>query len=444
MNTPLCDFVRSYAESAPLRLHMPGHKGDTILGAEPLDITEIPGADSLFEATGILAKSEKNASKLFGAHTFYSAEGSSLSLRAMLFLACLSAKEQGKRPVIAAGRNAHKTFLSAAALLDFEIRWLTARGPSYLTCPVTPETLEEDLNRMPNVTAVYVTSPDYLGNTLDLEGISALCKKRNLLFLCDNAHGAYLKFLSPSRHPMDLGADLCCDSAHKTLPVLTGGAYLHLNKTLPESLIGQARSALALFASTSPSYLILQSLDAANRICADTFPNHLSTAVRSVEILKQDLLRQGFSLLGDEPLKLTVTAKTYGYTGTELSEYLATQGIVCEFADPDAVVMMFSPTQAEFACRKLQASLSRLKRKPPIRTAPPAPSDHRQACSVREAMLSPSEELPVDRCIGRILASPSVGCPPAVPIAVCGEELTEADTEAFRYYGIRTCRVVKK
>ncbi|MBO5122976.1 MAG: amino acid decarboxylase, partial [Oscillospiraceae bacterium] len=110
MTTPICDFARRYAERHALRLHMPGHKGCGFLGVEQWDITEIDGADSLYEAAGIIRESEDNASALFGAPTFYSTEGSSQCIRAMLYLVALHAKKQGKRPRILAGRNAHKTF----------------------------------------------------------------------------------------------------------------------------------------------------------------------------------------------------------------------------------------------------------------------------------------------------------------------------------------------
>ena len=95
MNTPICDFVRDYAASGTARLHMPGHKGAPVLGMETLDITEITGADSLYEADGIIAESERNAGELFGADTFYSTEGSSQCIRAMLYLAALHARGQG-------------------------------------------------------------------------------------------------------------------------------------------------------------------------------------------------------------------------------------------------------------------------------------------------------------------------------------------------------------
>ena len=124
MKTPICDFVKEYTKKSPLRMHMPGHKGASVLGVENIDITEIDGADDLYHADGIIKESELNAGSIFGANTFYSTEGSSLSIRAALYLAVKHAKAQGVKPIIAAGRNAHKVFLSSAALLDFDIVWI--------------------------------------------------------------------------------------------------------------------------------------------------------------------------------------------------------------------------------------------------------------------------------------------------------------------------------
>ena len=213
MNTPICDFVRDYAAAQPVRLHMPGHKGRG--EAERLDITEIPGADVLYHPTGIILESERNAAALFGSRrTVYSAEGSSLSIRAMLFLAMQDSLQKGKKPRIAAGRNAHKVFITAAALLNLDVQWLYPEtGGDLLSCNITPEGLEEALSAGEPVTAVYITSPDYLGNVADIAGLSRVCRRHGCLLLVDNAHGAYLRFLPGERHPMAQGADLCCDSA---------------------------------------------------------------------------------------------------------------------------------------------------------------------------------------------------------------------------------------
>ena len=172
----------------------------------------------------------------------------------MIYLTAIYAKQQGRRLLIAAGRNAHKTFLSAAALNDADVMWLQpARQESYLSCTIGAEELDEILSRSPEKpVAVYLTSPDYLGNTADIGALAQVCHKHGALLAVDNAHGAYLRFLPQSRHPMDLGADLCCDSAHKTLPALTGAAYLHLSGEMDCILGSQAKNAMMIFGSTSP------------------------------------------------------------------------------------------------------------------------------------------------------------------------------------------------
>ena len=224
METPIADFVRRYADSGMVRAHVPGHKGKSLLGCEALDITEIRGADSLYEADGIIRRSESCAGELFGSgRTVYSTEGSSQCIRAMLYLALICGN--GSRTIVAA-RNVHRAFLYAAALLDFEIVWLwPEQSTSLCSCPVSPDALERTLTELPAPpAAVYLTSPDYLGGMADISALAEVCRKHSTPLAVDNAHGAYLRFLEPSRHPLDLGAALCCDSAHKTLPVLTGVA----------------------------------------------------------------------------------------------------------------------------------------------------------------------------------------------------------------------------
>ena len=445
MNTPICDFVRDYAAGEPLRLHMPGHKGKGLLGMEAWDITEVRGADSLYEADGIIRESEENASRLFGCETLYSTEGSSQCIRAMLYLAALHARQQGRRPLIAAGRNAHKTFVSAAALLDLDVLWLCpARPDSYLLCPLDAEQLDDVLSRASEKpAAVYVTSPDYLGNCLDVAALAAVCRRHDVLLLVDNAHGAYLKFLPRSRHPVDLGADLCCDSAHKTLPALTGGAYLHLGSHAPAICREQARQALALFGSTSPSYLILQSLDAVNGYLAGAYRQRLREFAEQMEKLKDRLTAHGYVLRGDEPLKLTLDAKAYGYGGTELANLLRNRGIECEFADPDFLVAMATPETRDDGLRRLETALLEIAKKPAIPDAPPAFHLPERVMSMREAALSPCETVPISESMGRVLAATTVGCPPAVPIVVSGERIDAEAAACFRYYGLETCTVVE-
>ena len=426
-------------------MHMPGHKGKPGTGPEADDITEIRGADELYCPRGIIRESEENAAALFGAaRTVYSAEGSSLCIRAMLYLACLRAVEKGIPCRILAGRNAHRTLVSAAALLNLEIDWVyPGSGEGLLSCAVSTDRIVRALDEKAYM-AVYLTTPDYLGGMIDLAGIAAACRKRNVPLLVDNAHGAYLKFLRPDRHPLTLGADVCCDSAHKTLPCLTGAAYLHFSRKAPEDWRRQAEQALAMFGSTSPSYLILQSLDHANALLAGDYPEKLQRAAEKTQALKGRLSALGWAVPGSEPMKLTIDAASGGYTGEELREALSAAGIECEFSDPDAVVLMPSAETGAKEWAKLEKTLEGILLRSPIVVKRPEPARAERVMSIRQALMSPREELPAEQAAGRVLADAYMGCPPAVPILIAGERITESAVLWFRYYGITTCMVVRE
>ena len=143
MDTPICDFVKKYVKNKTYRLHMPGHKGKSLLGIEKFDLTEIDGADCLYSANGIIKKSQLNAGTLFGCHSFYSTEGSSLSIRAMLYLALKHNAGKSVNPYVLATRNAHKSFISALGLLNLGVKWIYPKKEnSYVSCSVEVEQLE--------------------------------------------------------------------------------------------------------------------------------------------------------------------------------------------------------------------------------------------------------------------------------------------------------------
>ena len=445
MKTPIVDFVKQYAESDVSRFHMPGHKGKTLLGCEALDITEIDGADVLYSACGIIEKSEEFTSSLFHtAHTFFSAEGSSLSIKAMLGIIKSNAKN-GEKPLILAARNVHKAFIYASALLDLDVAWLYPKATTPLcACPITAEDVEiaiQSAHRKPH--AVYLTSPDYLGGIQDIRGISDVCKKHDIPLLVDNAHGAYLAFLEENRHPIALGATMCCDSAHKTLPVLTGGAYLHVSKDAPKSFLKSARSMLSLFASTSPSYLILQSLDLCNRYLDECYAEKLSVCVKRINTLKKSVAKNGIHFKEGEPLKLVLETKPLGYTGDEMASYLHENKIEIEFADPDFAVFMITPENSDTDFAKLERVLMALPKK--AAKTKPFPSSitrAQNAISIREAVFAPRKTVSVTDAEGLICASPLVSCPPAVPIVMSGEIITGEAIERFRYYGTEYVDVI--
>lgn len=438
MNTPICDFIDRYIEREPLRFHMPGHKGEGDM--ERFDITEIDGADSLFEASGIILESERNAGSIFDAHTFYSCEGSSLSIRAMVYLALTYGKLYNRDARIIAARNAHKSFLYACGVLNVDICWLESGCEGYLSAEVSASDVEEAIrsgNGLP--LAVYITTPDYLGKITELREIADVCKKYNVLLLVDNAHGAYLKLAG--MHPIDMGADMVCDSAHKTLPVLTGGAYLHVNKNAPEYLYCNAKNAMAVFASTSPSYLILRSLDKAN-VYLGTLKMRLEHFVPFKEMICSKLVENGYELYGNEPLKITVKTKPYGYSGAEFKDILKKKNITVEFYDPDFCVFMLTPNKTKLMA--LAEVLLAIPKREPINVPMPLRRVPERVMSVGEALLCPEEKISVKNALGRVLASPSVACPPAVPVIACGERIDDWAQAVFEYYGIRELTVVKE
>lgn len=445
MNTPICDFVKKYAASGATRLHMPGHKGKNFIGIESLDLTEIDGADDLYHPRGIILESEANASRLYGARTFYSTEGSSLCIRAMVYLAIKRARKNNRKPFILAGRNAHKSFLYACALVGADIKWIFSDNQTYHACKVGAEKLNDVLSALnEKPCAVYITSPDYLGNTADIKGLSEVCRKHGVLLLVDNAHGAYLKFLEKSLHPIDLGADMCASSAHKTLPCLTGGAYLQLSEAASVAFASQAKNAMSAFGSTSPSYLVLEALDNLNAYLANGYAEALKKTIFRIDRLKSKLSEVGFRICGDEPLKLTLSPKEYGYTGKEIDAYLQKNSIVCEFCDEDFIVFMFTPETEKETFDKLENLLVSLPLREKITRIPPSPGIPEKTLSVKDAFLSDSEVIPVKEAKGRILSTVSLSCPPAIPIAVSGEVIDEKILRCFEYYEIAECEVVKQ
>ena len=442
MKTPIVSFLKSYQEKSPVRMHMPGHKGAGILGFEGMDLTEIYGADELFAAEGIIKESEQNASSLFGCPTYYSTQGSTLCIQTMCTILCQDAKSKGKKPKILAGRNAHRSFIHAAALLDFEIEWLYGKS-DYLSCKIHAEDLEKAIiESLP--TAVYLTNPDYLGNLLDIQSLASVCKKHNVLLAIDNAHGAYLRFLEPSLHPIDLGADLCCDSAHKTLPVLTGGAYLHLSESLNQVWKNDVKHFMEYFSSTSPSYLIMASLDATNEVLDTTFKKSLSECIQRVDGLKNTLTQHGYTILFGEPMKITISTKEFGYTGNEIANLLMECDIYPEFYDSDYIVLMPSPYNTKDDLKRLETCLCGIDRKPILINKPPKLEQSKKAMNVRQALFSSSITLDVSKSLGQVCSSVSVSCPPAILPVIPGEVISESSIEVMKYYGIETVRVVKE
>ena len=308
---------------------------------------------------------------------------------------------------------------------------------------------------------VYITSPDYLGGVQDIAALAEVCKDFGVPLLVDNAHGAYLRFLPQGgQHPIALGAAMCCDSGHKTLPVVTGGAYLHLGKNAPVQDEAAVRNALALFGSTSPSYLILQSLDKCNQVLSEGYPLRLLQCCGHLTRLRRELNEaaaakhcSGPLALESEPLKVTLDAAVLGLSGTELAEKLRAAKIECEYADPRYLVLMFTPDNPPQDFERLSAAVLRIAEElaGPVTLPEETAGEfaelerglHRR-CTIRQAVFAPQEQLPAEQAVGRICAMPTVSCPPAIPIVVSGEQITPAAAAWMKRYHVEEVSVIRE
>lgn len=428
ISTPIDDFLRDYAGKNPLRCHMPGGKGEN----SPFDITEINGADSLFESSGIIAESEKNAARLFGAgKTLYSCGGSTLSVQTMLAL--VKAKNPEKRRVIA-GRYCHKSLISACVLLDLEVDWILPEG--YLSCRVSAEKIREKIGT--GTLCVFLQSIDYYGGNCDIESVSQICRNRDIPLLVDNAHGAYLVFTE--NHPLKLGADMTADSGHKTLPCLTGCGYLHIREG--SVFADRAKEIMGMFGSSSPSYLMLQSLDLCNRFI-DERRDRAERVFKEIRRLKSALLNLGFGLYESDPMRITVDGFGAGYGGFELNEILEKKNIYCEYCDNRYVVLLFSVSQKFEDFGKILKAFEEIPVKGGIESNEIEFELPKAAVSPKEAVFAPSRLVPLKTAEGKICGEIRCGCPPCVPLVMPGEVYSEKCLQMLEGYGVKEVRALE-
>ncbi len=435
-------FVNEYAESNISRFHMPGHKGRLICGAEGFDITEICGADSLYDADGIIAQSENKCAEAFGsAKTCYGAEGSSQTIKAALLML---RRFFGRDIKLLSSRSCHRAFLDGCMLIGADPIWLGCERDMLCKSDVTPLDIETALERE-RIDAVYITSPDYYGTLADIRAIADICHAHKALLIVDNAHGAYLKFAPGRSHPIDNGADIVCDSAHKTLPVYTGGAYLHISNTAPAELIPLAKPCMAAVGSSSPSYLILASLDSCTDMLYNGLPKKISACCERVGRIKELIKRRGLSDISSEPLKITLGCAEAGYSGVQAAELMRQNKMECEYADVRAVVLMISPFNDEEDLVRLEKFIQSFEIKESIvKALPKLPKALPKAMPLREAMLASSESVLTEAAEGRICARPALSCQPSVAVAMPGEVITHECIAALKGLGIERIEAVKK
>lgn len=424
MSTPLYDVLKAYDALDTARFHMPGHKGKflpipELWPAAGLDVTEIPGTGNLYEAGAPFDQAQQLWAEKFGFSSCqFLTGGSTMGIHTGLALCC----EPGDKVLV--DRNCHRAVFHAMALLDLEPvylerPWLENQG---IVGHISPENVEKYLRCHKDIKTVCITSPTYSGLLSDISGISQVVKAYGGKLFVDGAHGAHLPFLGVDAF---LGADVVVVSAHKTLPALGQTALLFANGFDPDLI----RRRASIYGTSSPSYLLLASLDAARQWLEETGAAQYQQAAQAVMGLRERFPSIKMGRL--DPTRLTLCVKD----GAAFTQALEDRGIYPEMEDGGHVVLICTPQDLEKNLKCLEMALEELRDEmgqcPPL-PAPPLP---RRVVSLRKALFGKSTLRPLEDCQGEIAACQIAPYPPGVPVVAPGEEISKKELAYLQQIG---------
>ena len=441
---PLLQMLLQHQKNGPLAMHMPGHKRNTqfapyleTLGAG-LDITEIDGFDDLHHPEDILRQSMERAAKLWGArHSFYLVNGSTGGILAAMRAMTAS----GDRVLLT--RGCHRSVYHGLELMDLQPVYLAPMLDETfgIMASITPFQLERAFAEHPGIKLVILTSPTYEGVVSDLTTLCQIAHRHGALVLVDEAHGAHLA-LSDSwpTSAVQAGADVVVQSLHKTLPSLTQTAILHLasDRVNPSTMMQQ----LAIFQTSSPSYLFLASMDGCVDYLEQYAPQAMEKWWKSLESFERaiqnlshlQVLGYGKDKLSGHPLlyqidpsKLVISCRNCAITGPELAQLLRQDyGIQLEMACATYVLAMTGLAEPQEHLGKLAKALLDIDRKlgnAPVQTTPLPVEIPRRRCSISAALRQYAYPLVPQDAIGKISAEYVWAYPPGIPLIVPGEQI---------------------
>ncbi len=423
--TPLYDALRDLAGRSPLRMHMPGHKGKPLPVPElaalsALDFTELSSTGDLFAGGGPIEAAEALWAQIFHMpRCLFLTGGSTQGVHAALALAC--------RPgdTVLLDRGSHRSAYHALALLDLrpvylERPWLGSAG---VAGPISPEAVEAALRLHPEVKTLCITSPTYYGLLSDIPALAAVMHAHGGVLVVDGAHGAHLPFLGIDHLS---AADLAVVSAHKTLPALGQTALLLAGPRFSQE---ELRRAGAVYGSSSPSYVLMASLD----VCQAWMEKAGAAAYREAAQAVRCMRTRYPSLTEtDGPLDPTrfVFCTPDGFAAQRALE---AGDVYVEMADRGHLVCILTCMDGPQDFARLSAALDSL---PAGRVSfPPPPPLPEAVLTPRQALFSPSERLPLERAAGRISAQQIAPYPPGVPIVAPGERITKKTVAYFNDIG---------
>lgn len=464
VRTPLLEAVQAYRQQGVVRFHMPGHRGGA--GADPriaqalgldafaLDVTGVLGLDDLHQPRGVIEEAQRLAAEAFGAHrSFFLVNGTSVGVQAMILATC----RPGDQLVVA--RNVHKSIVSGLILSgvlpvyvapEVDARFGIALG-------VTPQAVREALDRHPAARGVLLVSPTYHGIASDLVEIARIVHDRGKVLLVDEAHGPHLAFHDGLPLPaLACGADACAQGVHKMLGGLTQASILHVRGDRID--VGRLQAVLRLLQSTSPSYLLMSSIDVARMQMATSGPELLQHALELAEALRRRVRAiQGLETFGGEwagrpgifqvdSTKVTVRVADVGLSGAEVERWLREFGpIQVEMSDLLYVLFIVSYANRPDDVERLADALAWLARHAADHRRPETQALLEAAqrvvarqelppveVSPREAFFAPHRAVPLEKAAGSIAGEVVTCYPPGVPILCPGERITEAVVEQLR------------
>ncbi|MEN0063823.1 MAG: aminotransferase class I/II-fold pyridoxal phosphate-dependent enzyme [Myxococcota bacterium] len=440
---PLFDAMKAWRDQGVHRLFMPGHRGRDdgaireLLPPEilALDLPSMEATDSPFAPAGCILEAQRLAADAFGAFaTEMLVHGSTIGVQASM----MTALSPGEGLLL--NRAAHMSVFSALVLANVRPRFMPTTCDEVVgPLPTTAAQVEAGLIEHPDVRAVLVTSPTYHGLTADIRAIAEVVHRHGRWLIVDEAHGAHLSFL-PDHHPrsaLDLGADLVVQSAHKTLTALNGGAYVHVGHEAAP-LAPVLRQRLNLLRTTSPSYLVLASLDLARRDVAlrgaARFAQAASRAERlrrrmaaipGLQVLHRDRTPEGCGL---DPLKLIVDVAGTGMSGFDLEQAIEHHArVLGEFATTRTLAFALGPSDDEAAYDALVEGISRLAPATHVPVSPPRRDCFESPPMVTDpcaAVYAPKENVARQRAEGRISGERITAYPPGIPLLLPGERIT--------------------
>lgn len=417
MDKPLYNALKKYSDGNPSRFHMPAHFGCDVDGglyaSAKYDITELDFSDNLQSPQGLILASEKNAAKAYGSQkSLYFTSGATTAI----FTALAAARSRGSKLIMP--RGAHKSVYSAVRMLNYTPVYMPTRTRSGLIEPQTAADVANALDKHPDAAAVLVTSPTYYGKTCDARAIAAVVKERNALLICDQAHGAHFAFSPLFKNSFSQAADLCIESLHKTLPVYGGGAVLNVNNG---ALIEKTISLRADFHTTSPSYVILASMDFAVSELYDRGEQLYADLYEKTYILKKCLPQLNF-YENDDFTRLVVKLTEKGI------QRIKEKGIIPEAEVGEWAVFILSP----YNQNKLDELKNALSDE---QSGDSADSEEEFGCmenDLNDTSLTAKsfdcsnnfEFVPLEQSAGRISAREAGLYPPGVPIIAAGERIS--------------------